>query len=263
MQLRACVLAVDTLPDDDRVTNATRAKDPVPPRASRWARAASYVPPVDHDPLTALLRGVADGQHPPADGGVTVLPLTGRLAAVLAFTGHHVVVADVEPAWVAERLPVGDYGAPVSAPFLDELGRRLGRTYDNLDHVLVAPPLAGPPPIPLVAEDPLHPHPRADRARHYREDLRVWTTPDGEGLLLLGRGLGGRVEASFEVRAEGRRRGLGRALAASARHLAGEAVWLQVAPGNAASLRAVLGAGGFVPVGAELLYPPAREPAAP
>ena len=38
---------------------------------------------------------------------------------------------------------------------------------------------------------------------------------------------------------------------------------LQVAPGNAASLRAVLGSGGWTPVGAELLYPPAREEPAP
>ena len=220
--------------------------------------------PVAADPLAHLLRDVAAGRPMPADGRTTVLAPTGRLSAVLAFTGHHVVVADVDPTWVGERLPVGDYGAPVSAPFLDELGRRLGRTYDNLEHVLVAPGAAGAPPARLLEDDPLHPHPRAERARHYREDLRVWTTPDGAGLLLLGRGLAGRLEASFEVLPEARGRGLGRALAASARHLSGgEPVWLQVAPGNAASLRAVLGAGGYVPVGAELLYPPARGAAAP
>lgn len=216
------------------------------------------------DPLALLLDDVAQGRHLPADGGVTVLPMTGRLAAVLALTGHHVVVADVDPGWVRARLPVGDYGAPVSAPFLHELGERIGRTYDNLDHVLVAEPLAGPPPLELVADDPLHPHPRAERARRYRTDVRVWTTPDGAGLLLLGRGLGGRLEASFEVVDAERGRGLGRSLVAATRHLADhEPVWLQVAPGNAASLRTVLAAGGFVPVGAELLYPPAREVIAP
>lgn len=211
------------------------------------------------DALAALLDAVAHDRPLPADGGVTVLPMTGRLAAVLAFTGHHVVVADVDPDWVRSQLPVGDYGAPVSAPFLHALGERIGRSYDNLDHVLVAEPLAGPPPVELVADDPLHPHPRAERARHYREDVRVWTTPDGAGLLLLGRGLAGRLEASYEVLDAERGRGLGRRLATAARHLATEPLWLQVAPGNAASLRATLGAGGFVPVGAELLYPPARE----
>jgi len=51
----------------------------------------------------------------------------------------------------------------------------------------------------------------------------------------------------------GRRcRGLGRALAAAARHLVpgGAPVWAQIAPANATSVRAFLAA-GFKPVGAE------------
>jgi hypothetical protein len=32
-------------------------------------------------------------------------------------------------------------------------------------------------------------------------------------------------------------------------------VFVQVAPGNVSSLRAVLAAGGFRPIGAEVLYP--------
>jgi hypothetical protein len=53
---------------------------------------------------------------------------------------------------------------------------------------------------------------------------------------------------------------LGRKVARAAAALvpAGEPLWAQVAPGNAASLRAV-GAAGFVPVGAEVLFP--RSPA--
>ena len=46
--------------------------------------------------------------------------------------------------------------------------------------------------------------------------------------------------------------GLGRGLAAAARHLlpAGTPLWAQIAPANAASVRAFLAA-GFTPVGAE------------
>jgi hypothetical protein len=35
----------------------------------------------------------------------------------------------------------------------------------------------------------------------------------------------------------------------------GEPVFVQVAPGNVSSMRAVLAAGGFTPIGAEVLFP--------
>ncbi|MFN8016987.1 MAG: hypothetical protein U0P45_02560 [Acidimicrobiales bacterium] len=216
-------------------------------------------PPAASDPVAALVAAVAAGEVPPVDGRVRVLAPTGRLSAVLAFTGHHVVVADVDPAWVHERLPEGDMAAPMAAPFLDALGARIGRRYDNLDLVLVAPGLAGPPSLPLVEVDPDVDHPRAARARRYRDDVRAWEHDGGRGLLVVGRGLGGRWEAAFEVGPAARGAGLGRALATAARHLVpeGEALFVQVSPGNAASLRAVLGAGGFRPVGGEALFPPA------
>jgi L-amino acid N-acyltransferase YncA len=52
-----------------------------------------------------------------------------------------------------------------------------------------------------------------------------------------------------------RGRGLGRALAAAARHLVpgGAPLWAQITPGNAASVRAFLAA-GYQPVGAEVLF---------
>jgi L-amino acid N-acyltransferase YncA len=57
-----------------------------------------------------------------------------------------------------------------------------------------------------------------------------------------------------EVDTARRGAGLGRTLAAAARHLVpdGAPLWAQVAPGNAASMRAFLAA-GFEPVGAEAL----------
>jgi GNAT superfamily N-acetyltransferase len=97
------------------------------------------------------------------------------------------------------------------------------------------------------------------RALRYRDEVRVWRTRDGAGHVLVGRGLAGRWETAFEVESGARGRGLGRHLAAAATALvpAGAHVWAQVAPGNAASLRAVLAA-GYRPICAEVLLPPAR-----
>jgi len=105
-------------------------------------------------------------------------------------------------------------------------------------------------------------HPRIARALRYRDEVRAWQA--GGGVLTIGRGLAGRYEAAIEVDPADRGRGLGSALAAAARHLVpdGAPLWAQIAPGNAASVRAFLRA-GFRPVGAEaLLSPDARGPAA-
>lgn len=209
-----------------------------------------------HEPVGALLARAASGRPPPEDGRTQVLPQPrGPVAAVLAFAHHHVVAADIDPAWVRRQLPDGDLSAPVAPRFLGALAARLGRTPGSFDVVLASTGL-GRPALDLrstSADD----HPRAVRARRYRTDVQAFETVDGAGLLVVGRGLAGRWEAAFEVAAHARGRGLGRALAASARNLvpAGEALFVQVAPGNVASLRAVLGAGGFVPIGGEVLFP--------
>jgi hypothetical protein len=80
------------------------------------------------------------------------------------------------------------------------------------------------------------------------------------GLVTLARGLGGLLELSFEVDAARRGAGLGRALLGEAPALApaGEPVLGAVAPGNAASLRALL-ATGFTPLGSVQLLRPARD----
>ena len=111
--------------------------------------------------------------------------------------------------------------------------------------------------VPLEAVDPDHAHPRVARAHAYRLDPLVYELAAGEGVLIIGRGLSGRWEAAFEVEVAQRGRGLGRLLARSALRLVpgGEPVFVQVAPGNVSSLRAVLGAGGFTPIGAEVLFP--------
>jgi hypothetical protein len=174
---------------------------------------------------------------------------------VVSFPGHVVVAAAVDRPWVDSWMGTGDdLSAPLSPRFLGGLEAWLGMTAGSLDAVLLAPPAAGVPAVPLspiLDSD----HPRVVRARRYRDDVRVWTC--GPAVLVLGRGLAGRWEAAVEVAEDARNEGLGRSLAAAARHLVpeGRPVWAQVAPGNAASLRAFLAA-GYAPVGAEVLFMP-------
>jgi GNAT superfamily N-acetyltransferase len=228
-------------------------------------------------PLTDILDEVAAGSFPPADGGVTILPQpSARDAGVIGFTAHAVIFIDADPAWVASQLPPGDLSGPLSPAFLQALCLHTGRTGHSQDVLTLAAPLPGPPEIELIlltgpagtasaraaaeavatagaeraAADLIHP--RLERASHYRDEISAWQT-DG-GIVLIGRGVGGRWETAIEVDPERRSAGLGRRLAAAARHLVpgGAPLWAQVAPGNAASLRAFLAA-GFVPVGAEAL----------
>jgi len=204
------------------------------------------------DRLLRLLCDAARGNPPPADGVVEVWPGSeGPVDAVLAFTAHHVVAAGVDPSLVAARLPAGDLSAPMGAGFLAWLGEQLG----SLDVVLAAEGLGGPPPLELRSGGAPERHPRVARSLRYRDGLEVWTGPDGAGVLVLGRGLAGRRELAFEVDPARRNRGLGRALAEAGRCLTprGEPLFAQVAPGNAASLRAVEAA-GFRPLGAEVLF---------
>jgi GNAT superfamily N-acetyltransferase len=208
------------------------------------------------DRLLRLLQDAALGTPPAADGVVEVWPApAGAVDAVLAFTAHHVVAAGVDPDLVAARLPDGDLTAPMSPGFLGWLGERLGSHPGSLDVVLAAGGLGGTPPLELTAGVDPERHPRVARALRYRGDLRVWTDREGAGVLVLGRGLAGRLEVSFEVDPARRNRGLGRRLVAAARHLVphGEPLFAQVAPGNAASLR-VVEAAGFRPIGAEVLF---------
>ncbi len=208
--------------------------------------------------LRRVLEDAAAGRFPPADGLTQTMPTPeGPVHAVIAFTGHHVVAADVDPGEVAAHLDPADIAAPMGAPFLSWLGERLGAVPGTLDVVLAARAGASAPPFPdeIREIEPGSRGGRVGRALHYRSDVRAWATADGNGLLVLGRGLAGRWEASFEVSPGARGRGLGRTLAAVSMLAVprGERVFMQVAPGNVASLRAVLAA-GFRPIGAEVLF---------
>lgn len=211
-----------------------------------------------HRDLAAILQAVASGNYPPADGAVIVLRQPcDRDAGVISFTGNAVVFADTDPAWVAARLPADDFSAPLSAEFLAALGERLGRRSHSVDMLTCVPAAAGPPHIELteLAAADGAAHPRVARALRYRDGVRCWQTTGG--IVLIGRGIAGRWETAIEVDPDHRGRGVGTRLAASARHLvpADATLWAQIAPGNAASVRAFLAA-GFRPVGAEALLSP-------
>ena len=205
--------------------------------------------------MSRLLRDAAAGRFPPPDGTVTVVGQPpGHLAAVVAFTAHHVVAADVDPGEVADRLAPADLSAPLSAPFLLWLGERIGREAGSLDAVLVASSTDRADAEALVDLDGSD-HPRVLRAHRYRGDLRLLSDRQRRTVVVIGRGLAGRWEVSLEIDPSQRGAGLGRSLLSAARGVLppGEPLFAQVAPGNAASLRAFLAA-GFVPIGAEVLF---------
>ena len=179
----------------------------------------------------------------------------GARAVVVGGTAWHVVAADVDPAWVYAAVADDPLAAPLGARFLAALADRVGAEPGVLDVVLVAPHAPAAPGIDLRPAE--IDHPRVRRALRHRRDVRVWGTPDGAGLLVLGRGVAGRWETAVEVEPDARGRGLGRALVAAAAAFVpdGTPLSAQVAPANTASLRAFLGA-GWRPVAAEVLFGP-------
>jgi GNAT superfamily N-acetyltransferase len=182
--------------------------------------------------LREILDAAARGVFPPADGGTTVVPQEcHRDAGVLSFTAHSVVFTDEDPEWVHATLRGLDCDALA----------------ETIDAMLVADPLPGEPPLTLKEIEDAN-HPRIAYARRRRDDIRAWTAQGG--VLVTGRGVGGRLEVSVEVDEDVRHRGLGRALVTAARHLVTEPLWAQVSPGNARSMRAFQAA-GYRPVGAE------------
>jgi L-amino acid N-acyltransferase YncA len=204
--------------------------------------------------LARLLDDAARGRFPAADGSIDIVPAPLRAgAAVFSFSAHLVVAADVDPAEVAAVATPGDF---VSwgrvAPWL---AARAGAERGTGGDVLLAAIASGEATrhANVIEADDVA-HSRVERASRYRDDVRVFVTDDGDGVLTIGRGVADRYEVAFEVEPHARTAGLGRALVATALTLvpAGEVVWAQVHPANAASLRTVL-AVGFQPIGFEQL----------
>ncbi|HEX8100225.1 MAG TPA: GNAT family N-acetyltransferase [Actinomycetota bacterium] len=212
--------------------------------------------------MAAALQDAALGSFPPPNGAVEFVGRPpGLTEAVVAFTAHHIVAADVDPDRARKRLAQEDLAAPMRAPFLAWLGEELGAEVGVVDVVLVAPPRSDmKPTLELVERKDLVEDPRLARSRLYREELRPFTDVDERILIVVGRGLAGRWELGLEVSPEHRGQGIGRQVIAQAPSLvpAGERLFAQVSPGNAASLRAFLAA-GYTPIGGEVLFlkPPA------
>ena len=206
-------------------------------------------------PLAVMLYAAAHGDHPPPDGFVEVMPSPGGPAdAIVDFTAHLVVAADVPADDVLNALPTGDLSAWTHPSFQLWLAERLGTKPGSRDLVMAAPPTDHAD-LELTPRDDLGGHDRVRRAARYRTDLRVFTDPEELGVLVVGLGLAGRLECAFEVEPAARHRGLGRRLALAARTFVrdGRAIFAQVAPGNVASVRALLSA-GFRPIGGEVLF---------
>jgi len=200
-------------------------------------------------PLLEVLLAAADGRFVPVDGLVDVFaPMEGDHHVVAEFTGHSVVLTDRRADELFARGADGFGGA--SHP--DVLRWMAGPDgwIGTHDVVLVARGTGGGR-LPVSADHEAHP--RVVRSRAHRRDVRVHA---GEvGLITIGRGLVDRLELSVELFDPGRGGlGHGRRLINEGLALvdAGVAVFAQVAPGNAASLRAFLTC-GFVPIGAETL----------
>jgi hypothetical protein len=207
----------------------------------------------DRHRLAALLDDAARGRFPAADGTVEILPAPpGRPMAVVAFTGRHVVATSAPEAWVRERLRDGDLLAPMGPRFLADLAVELGRRADTIDVVLAATGLDGEASLVEVERDA---HPRVMRANAHRHDVRTFEDPSGAAVVILGQGLALRTEVAIDVAGADRGHGVGRQALVEARRLLApdELVFAQTAPGNAASLRALLAA-GFRPIGGEVLF---------
>jgi hypothetical protein len=200
------------------------------------------------------LRSAAEGRFPPADGVAEIVaPDHSGTQAVVSFTGHSFVMTKLAPDRLCQLpVDVDGYGGANHPRVLMLLAGDDGEI-GSLDVVLMRRGAGSPKRrSELAVRDDLEHHPRVQRARHHRRNVQV--LGDERGFVTLGQGLLDRTEVSIELTATGHGRGAGRRLLAAAVDAvpAGELVFGQVAPGNAASLRVFL-ACGFVPIGSEVL----------
>ena len=213
------------------------------------------VPPPVH-PLAEIICDADAGRFPPVDGGWSRVP-TWRdgVEGIVCFTGHAVLAvgSDISHERIAElgadgfggaahpRLLCGLAGPDGEIGSQDVLlaGRGTGGASEGADEALVPRP-------------DLSSHPRAQYAASIRDDPQPYgyQDPARSAVAILSTGLAGLAELSFELEPDHRGGGQATGLirAALAHVPAGEVVVAACAPGNAASLRALLKA-AFTPLG--------------
>lgn len=212
-----------------------------------------------------MILDASAGRFPVADGGWHRLsPWRKGLEAAVAFTAHAVMCVDddVDLA-LLDKLGVNGLGGAHAPRVLTALAGPDGWT-SSLDLVMVhrgngAAGGDGPRDrgCALVERPELAGESRVGYAARLRDDLTVYGFPDARrsAVAIVGRGIGGLRELSYELEPDRRGRGEGAVLVGAALRAIGtrKPVVACVAPGNVASLR-VLSSCGFVPVASVQLF---------
>jgi hypothetical protein len=211
-------------------------------------------------PLATMILEAASGRFPVPDGGWRrMAPWRPGIEAVVAFTAHAVLCVDDDVGDdLLAALGIDGYGGAHRPKVLTTLAGPDGWV-SSLDLIMVRRPApaarrvaGGSRPAPLVERPDLGGESRVAYAARLRDDLTVLGYPDRSrsAVAILGRGIAGLPELSYELEAGRRGHGEGADLVRAALLAAGRAAPLVacVAPGNVASLRLLLTC-GFVPVG--------------
>lgn len=214
--------------------------------------------PHDH-PLAALITAAADGRFPDPDGGWSrVPPWRPGLEAIVSFTGHAVfALAPDIPDRLLVSLGADGFGGAHDPRLIAALAGP-GGWIDCLDMLMAGRGTGRSGVPPRLADRPdLAAHPRARFAARIRDQVRPLGYPGRQrsALAIIGRGIAGLTELSFELESSRRGEGRGAQLAGDALTAVpeGQLAVAAVAPGNAASVRALLSA-GFVPLGSLQLF---------
>ena len=150
-------------------------------------------------PLAAILDAAASGGFPPADGAVDVLPPDGDgTRAVVAFTGHAYVLADVAADELHDGCQIGGVAAsagrciPTCCVGWPGMIGRSARSTSCWSAAASAVRRRR-----RATRDESQSTRRVLRALRHRRDVEVVVEPDG--VVILGRGLVGRRELSVEL----------------------------------------------------------------
>lgn len=185
-------------------------------------------------------------------------PWRTGVQAIVAFTGHAVLAVALDiPDERLVLLGADGFGGAHDPRLITALAGP-GGWIDSLDILMASRGTGHPDAPPRLADRPdLAAHPRAAFAARIRDQPRLlgYEDPGRTALAVISRGVAGLTELSFELEPGYRGHGGGTGLVRDALTAipAGQLVLAAVAPGNAASVRALLSA-GFIPLGSVQLF---------